>query len=361
MSKIRVLIVDDAVVIRRLLSDLLGSDPELEIVGTAANGRIALSKIRQLQPDLVTLDVEMPEMDGLQALTELRKDYPKLPVIMFSSLTERGATVTLEALSRGANDYVTKPANIGSVVASTQSIQNELIPKIKAFCSRASMVRKITESMHSSQAGRATSWSPRTTQRVDIVAIAVSTGGPNALEKIIPELPADFPVAVTIVQHMPPIFTETFARRLSGLSNLPVHEGAPGDVLRRGGVWIAPGGYHMYLTRKIAAVQIQTDQSPLENSCRPAADVLFRSVAELYGPRSLAVVLTGMGEDGLRGCQAIRAAGGQIIVQDEASSVVWGMPGNVAMAGLADEVLPLDRIAAEIMRRVQYGRLCGKP
>ena len=164
-------------------------------------------------------------------------------------------------------------------------------------------------------------------------------------------------MAVAIVQHMPPIFTKTLAQRLSGLAKIPVHEGAPGDILRRGGVWIAPGGYHMYLTRKIAAVQIQIDQSPPENSCRPSVDVLFRSVSELYGRRALAVVLTGMGEDGLRGCEAIRQAGGKVIVQDEASSVVWGMPGAVAMAGLADDILPLEELAPEIVRRVQFGRL----
>jgi two-component system chemotaxis response regulator CheB len=355
MPKIRVLIVDDAVVIRRTLSDVLGSDPDLEVAGTAANGRIALAKIRQLNPDLVTLDVEMPEMDGLEALTEIRKDYPKLPVIMFSSLTARGASVTLDALAAGANDYVTKPANAGSVVAATQSIRDELIPKIKVFCSTAIGLNRAPLPA-ASTADHATR-PPRPSQRVDIVAMGVSTGGPNALEKIIPALPADFPVAIVIVQHMPPIFTNTLAQRLSALSKISVHEGAPGDILRRGGVWIAPGGNHMHLTRKIAAVHIQTDQSPPENSCRPSADVLFRSVSKLYGPRTLAVVLTGMGEDGLCGCQAIRETGGQVIVQDEASSVVWGMPGRVAMAGLADKVVPLEEMADEIVRRVQFGRL----
>lgn len=354
MPKIRVLIVDDAVVIRRLLSDILGGDPSLEVVGTAANGRIALAKIRQLKPDLVTLDVEMPVMDGLEAMVEIRKEHPKLPVVMFSSLTERGARVTLDALAAGANDYVTKPANVGSVVASTNSIRDELIPKIKVFCSPAAGPEQAANA--SIAAGTATRLPP-SAQRVDMVAIAVSTGGPNALEKVIPALPGDFPVAVTLVQHMPPIFTSTLARRLSSLSEVQVSEAASGDVVRRGGVWIAPGGYHMSLTRKIAAVQIQTDQSPPENSCRPSADVLFRSAARIYGPRTLAVVLTGMGEDGLRGCRAIREAGGQVIVQDEASSVVWGMPGRVVGAGVADAVLPLDKMADEIVRRVQFGRL----
>ncbi len=359
MAKIRVLIVDDAVVIRRLLSDVLGSDPDIEVVGMAANGRIALSKIQQLKPDLVTLDVEMPEMDGLAALVEIRKRDPRLPVIMFSSLTQRGASVTLDAIAAGANDYVTKPSNVGGVGTATDSVREMLIPKIKAFCPRvkaASPGARVLPPANPQTIPKPIE-RPTQRQRVDIVAIAVSTGGPNALSQLIPALPADFPVAVTVVQHMPPIFTNTLAQRLSALAKLPVHEGAAGDIVQRGGVWIAPGGYHMYLTRRIAAVQIQTDQSPPENSCRPSADVLFQSVSELYGPRALAVVLTGMGDDGLRGCRAIRQAGGQIIVQDQATSVVWGMPGSVAMAGLADEILPLEELAPEIVRRVQFGRL----
>lgn len=355
MPKIRVLIVDDSVVIRRTLADVLGGDPELEVVGTAANGRIALAKIKQLQPDLITLDVEMPEMDGLETLVEIRKDYPKLPVIMFSSLTERGAAVTLDALSKGANDYVAKPANSNSMGAAAEIIREELIPKIKVFCPTTKSTNRAPVPSASTTAPAQGPAHPA--QRVDVVTIGVSTGGPNALEKIIPALPADFPVPTVIVQHMPPVFTKTLAQRLSKLSKIPVHEGAPGDIVRRGGVWIAPGGYHMFLDRKIAAVQVQTDQSPPENSCRPAADVLFRSVAKLYGPRSLAVVLTGMGEDGLIGCQAIREAGGQVIVQDEASSVVWGMPGRVAMSGLAHQIVPLENMASEIVRRVKFGRL----
>lgn len=354
MPKIRVLIVDDAVVIRRLLTDVLGGDSKLEVVGTAANGRIALAKIRQLKPDLVTLDVEMPVMDGLEAMGEIRKEYPDLPVIMYSSLTEHGARVTLDALAAGAKDYVTKPANVGSVVAATCSIKEELIPKIKVFCSPAAEQQKTDSAARSISAPSSL---PHSRQRIDMVTIAVSTGGPNALECLIPALPADFPVAVTIVQHMPPIFTKTLADRLSSLSKLPVQEAATGDIVSRGSVWIAPGGSHMQLIRKIAAVQVLIDQSPPVNSCRPAADILFPSVAKLFGPRTLAVVLTGMGEDGFRGSQAIHEAGGQVIAQDEESSVVWGMPGRVANAGLADAVVPLKDMAGEIVRRVQFGRL----
>jgi two-component system chemotaxis response regulator CheB len=350
MSKIRVLIVDDAVVVRRLLSDVLGSDPDIEVAGVAPNGRIALSKIAQKNPDLVSLDVEMPVMDGLETLAEIRKSYPRLPVIMFSSLTERGASATLNALALGANDYVTKPAKVAGVEEAAQRIREELIPKIKAFCSRTSGVAPPSVVPRPAR--------PKSRpQRVDIVAIGVSTGGPNALAKLVPALPADLPVPVVIVQHMPPIFTKSLAERLATSSKVRVHEGARGEVLQAGSVWIAPGGYHMVLKRRIAAVQVGINEEPLENSCRPAVDVLFRSVSKVYGRHALAVVLTGMGQDGLRGCEAIREAGGQILVQDEASSVVWGMPGSVVRAGLADDVLPLEGFVTEIERRVRFGRV----
>ena len=359
MPKIRVLIVDDAVVARRLLSDVLSSDPAIEVAATAPNGRIALAKLPYIAPDLVTLDVEMPVMDGLETLAEIRKGYPDLPVIMFSTLTERGASATLDALLLGANDYVTKPANVGSMVAATQRIRAELIPKIKAFCSKATGLAfsPIAGPQVISQYRVPKLSVTRPPQRVDIVAIGVSTGGPNALAHLISELPANFPVPVVIVQHMPPIFTKFLAQRLASQSQIDVCEGAPGDILRSGRVWIAPGDYHMVLSRQIVAVQIQTNQAPPENSCRPAVDVLFRSVSEIYCGHTLAVILTGMGQDGLRGCEVIHKAGGQIIVQDQASSVVWGMPGRIAMAGLADTILPLEHMASEITRRVQFGRL----
>jgi two-component system chemotaxis response regulator CheB len=354
VSKIRVLIVDDAVVVRRLLTDVLSSDPAIEVAGIAANGRIALAKIRRLNPDLVILDVEMPEMDGLKALAEIRKSYPSLPVIMFSNLTERGAAITLDALELGANDYVTKPSQVASRGDAAQSIREELIPRIKIFCPKGA------GTVTPSEAPRHDAVTPRVFQRrkrIDIVAIGVSTGGPNALARLIPALPAEFPVPVVVVQHMPPVFTKSLAQRLAACSKIAVNEGAPDEVLSGGSVWIAPGGYHMVLKRQIVAVQIDIHQAPPENSCRPAADVLFRSVSKVYDGHTLAVVLTGMGKDGLRGCEVIHEQGGQIIVQDERSSVVWGMPGNVVRAGLADSVLSLDEMTSEIIRRVQFGRI----
>lgn len=352
MPKIRVLVVDDSVVVRQLLKDVLSSDPELDVVATAPNGHVALSKIRQLDPDLVTLDVEMPVMDGLQTMKVIQNDFSKLPVIMFSSLTQRGANATLEALALGAKDYVTKPSSMSNIASATQSIEDQLIPKIKALCSTQIQARKSARPRICK-----VSAPPQVAKRIDIVAIGVSTGGPNALEKIIPALPADLPVPIVIAQHMPPLFTKTLAERLSTLSQIPVCEGVSGDFLQPGGVWLAPGGKHMFLIRKITATQIQTDESSPVNFCRPSVDVLFRSISNLFGPRALAVVLTGMGDDGLRGCNEIHEAGGQVLVQDEASSVVWGMPGRVSMAGLADRILPLDDIASEINRRVRFGRL----
>jgi two-component system chemotaxis response regulator CheB len=366
MRKIRVLIVDDAVVVRKMVGDVLSADSALEVVGAAANGRIGLAKIPQVNPDLVTLDMEMPEMDGLQTLAVLRKTYPRLPVIMFSTLTARGAVATLDALSLGANDYVTKPANVGSVAVGMQRIREDLIPKIKALCPGiAGIERPPAPSLRTLRPENHTPPRPGSSieqaihspgRRVDIVAIGVSTGGPNALAELLPQLPADFPVPVVIVQHMPPLFTKLLAERLAAKSAIRVNEGAAGALLQPGYAWVAPGDFHMVVARDAAAVRLQMHQGPPENSCRPAVDVLFRSVAKLYGTGALAVVLTGMGQDGLRGCEEIRESGGQILAQDEASSVVWGMPGFVARAGLADKILPLEQMANEITRRVRESR-----
>jgi two-component system chemotaxis response regulator CheB len=357
MAKIRVLIVDDSVVIRRIVTDILTGDPDLEVVGVAANGRIALDKITQVNPDIVTLDVEMPEMDGLQALKELRKTHPRLPVIMFSTLTERGGTATIEALSLGANDYVTKPANVGRVGEGMARVRDDLIPKIKAFCGRAAAVG----AKPAMPAGARPTLPPRPWPhlpgaRLEIVAIGTSTGGPNALADLLPGLPADFPVPIVIVQHMPPIFTKLLADRLTARIALEVVEGSAGEALRPGKIWIAPGDYHMGLEKSANGARVKLNQEPPENSCRPAVDALFRSVAQVYGAATLGVILTGMGQDGLRGCEHIREAGGQVLVQDEASSVVWGMPGFVSRAGLADKELPLNQLAGEIVRRVWLGR-----
>ena len=364
MRKIRVLVVDDSVVVRKIVTDSLTVDPEIDVVGVAANGKIALAKIPQLNPDILTLDIEMPEMDGLQALAGIRKLYPTLPVIMFSTLTERGGVKTLEALSLGATDYVTKPANVGSVSIAMQRVREQLVPKIKTFCSEKAGLKlppkAKPEPLAKSEPTVKKTFTPRVAPsfntKIDIVAIGVSTGGPNALADLFPVFPKDFPVPIVIVQHMPPFFTKLLAERLSSKSNLDVVEGAAGQVLKPGQAWIAPGDFHMVLEKNGTGFKIQTNQGPPENSCRPAVDVLFRSVAGLFGPRALSVILTGMGQDGLIGCEHIKDAGGRVIVQDENTSVVWGMPGFVAKAGLAEKVLPLNQIGQEIINIVNIGR-----
>ena len=358
MPKIRILVVDDSVVVRRMVSDALAADPQLEIAGTAANGKIALAKIPQVNPDIVILDVEMPELDGIGTLVGIRKSLPTLPVIMYSSLTERGAEATLEALSKGATDYVTKPSNVGSAAQGLECIRTQLIPKIKGICGRflgLPLPSPLAATVASKTLPPRLAF-PRREERIDIVAVGVSTGGPNALASLVPTFPRDFPVPLVIVQHMPPVFTRLLAERLAAKSQIGVEEGRPGAVLKPGCAWIAPGDYHMVLASDNHQVTLLTHQGPPENSCRPAVDVLFRSVAGVYKPHALAVVMTGMGQDGLRGCEHIREFGGQILAQDQASSVVWGMPGFVANAGLADKVLPLDQLGTEILRRVRNGR-----
>lgn len=347
MRKIRVLVVDDSTVLRRLLADALASDPALEVVGTASNGRIALAKLGQLNPDVVTLDMEMPEMDGLETLVELRKTYPRLPVIMFSTLTARGATATFDALARGASDYVTKPANVGGVSEAQQNVRQQLIPKIKGFCPWfAEPGRAAPPPPPKTSPGKAR---PRG-GRLELIVLGVSTGGPNALGSLMPQLPSTLRVPLVIVQHMPPLFTRHLAERLDAASPLRVVEAAAGDVLRPGGAWIAPGDFHVTVRRAGTSLVIDTNQNPPENSCRPAVDVLFRSAAETCGSGVLGVVLTGMGQDGMRGCEFIHDAGGRVVVQDESTSVVWGMPGAVAQAGLADEILPLPEVPKAICR-----------
>jgi two-component system chemotaxis response regulator CheB len=355
MPKIRVLIVDDAVVFRRLVAEELNKDPTLEVVGTAPNGRIALARLPQVNPDVVILDVEMPEMDGLATLKELRKTNPRLPVIMFSALTERGAEATLDALALGATDYFTKPTNTGGLDSSLAVIREQLIPEIKALSAKA---RAGTPGgTQATIPSRPVLAAPRLPSgAVRVVALGASTGGPNALAEVFRRLPADFPVPIVLVQHMPPMFTRLLAERLSAEFPIRVREGGPGSPLQPGTAWIAPGNYHMIVAADGNQIRTHLHQEPPENSCRPAVDVLFRSVAQTFGPDVLAVILTGMGQDGLRGCEAIREAGGQILAQDEATSVVWGMPGFVARAGLADRVLPISLIGEEILRRVRKDR-----
>jgi two-component system, chemotaxis family, protein-glutamate methylesterase/glutaminase len=349
MLPVRVLVVDDSVVVRKLLCDALASSAEVQVAGTASNGAIALAKIPQLNPDVITLDIEMPGLNGIETLTEIRKLYPKLPVIMFSTLTEQGAAITLEALSRGASDYMTKPSNSESLAGAMEQVRRDLLAKIIALARRSARpVFAAFSPVRSNSDDR----------RIEILAIGTSTGGPNALAEVIPRLPKDFPIPIVIVQHMPPLFTRLLAERLNNQSKLQVGEAETGRPVEAGQVWIARGDYHMTIARKGAGIVLNLNQEPPENSCRPAVDVLFRSVAQTYGPNVLAVVMTGMGSDGARGAAHIHEAGGEILVQDEASSVVWGMPGAVVSAELAAKVCPLSEISQEIIKRVEISQNC---
>jgi len=382
---IKVLVVDDSVVVRRLIVDSLTGAPGIEVAGTAANGRLAQAKIDQLKPDVVTMDIEMPEMDGIQAVRELRKRHRHLPVIMFSTLSAAGASATLEALSAGATDYVTKPSNVGSIAESITAVREQLVPKIHALAGRRPGPPARTGPVPGRPGlnpalaarpgpvpGRPGLSPPRpapggpgparpvrrpgASGRVDILAIGSSTGGPDAVTKLLQAMPADLPVPIVITQHMPPVFTKMFAERLDRSTPLRVVEAADGMELAPGTAYIAPGDRHLVLQRRSTATLTQLSGAPPENSCRPAVDVMFRSVAAIYGASAYAAVLTGMGSDGRGGSQVLREAGAEILAQDEASSVVWGMPGAVVGAGLADEVLPLDRIAAAFLQRIQIGR-----
>jgi two-component system chemotaxis response regulator CheB len=356
MPQIQIMIVDDSIVVRKVLANVLSSDPDLAIAGWASNGRLALAKLQTLRPDIILLDIEMPDMNGLETIPGIRKILPHTPIIMFSTLTERGAEATLDALALGASDYVAKPSN-QNMAATSEAIQRDLVPKIKALCHfpvrvqnpRSSVQSPVTEVPRSEIRFHAP---PLGSSQLKIVAIGVSTGGPDALSKLLPSFPANFPLPVVIAQHMPPVFTTLLAKRLASKCALPVREGQPGELLGPSCVWIAPGDYHMVVQEEDHRMRLRTQQDPRENFCRPSVDVLFRSVAAVYGAHSLGVILTGMGQDGLKGCEALCAAGASVIVQDEASSVVWGMPGYVARAGLAERILPLDQICGEIMRRV---------
>ena len=352
MEPIAVLIVDDSVVIRRIVTNVLSEEPGIRVVGTAASGRSALEEIERLAPDILTLDIEMPEMDGLETLRHLRRTHPRLPVIMFSTLTERAAAATLEALSLGARDYVTKPGNVGSTSAALDTVRSQLIPKIKALVPRGPRPSAPARTARTVPAGAR----PVRTDPHGILAIGSSTGGPDALAAIVRELPADLPAPIVIVQHMPPIFTRVFAQRLDRVSKLSVVEGQSGMRLEAGLVVVAPGDAHLLVVEVRGVPRVATNQEARQNGCRPAVDVLFRSAATVFGGRVLACVLTGMGQDGLRGSERLRAGGAEIVVQDEPTSVVWGMPGAIATAGLADRILPLPAIAADLTNALQRAR-----
>lgn len=346
LRPIRVLVVDDSLVMRSLLRMVLASDPAIEVAGMATDGIFALEAIDRLKPDLILLDIEMPRMNGLEVLAELRSRHAKAKIIMCSTLTRRGARITLDALAHGATDYVTKPTAQNGAADAVGALTRDLLPRIKALfpIQQASNLRSAVFN-----AGDVPYQPP------EIVVIGVSTGGPVALQTLLPMLPADLPVPIVIVQHMPLLFTAFLAERLDRECALTVREAESAMLPEPGTVSIARGDWHIEFAKlPFSSGQIlRLTQAAPEHSCRPSVDMLFRSAAQAYGAGVIGVVLTGMGSDGLEGCKAIRNAGGKILVQDRATSAVWGMPGVVAEAGMADRVLPLTAIAAELMRLCQ--------
>ncbi len=373
-TKLRVLVVDDSSVVRRIVTGALSADPGFEVCGEAANGLEAVDMVGRLEPDAVTLDIEMPELDGLGALRRIRALRPRLPVVMFSTLTERGAVATLDALAFGADDYVTKPSNCGSFDRALDVLRADLLPRLKALCRRPAAgaapaapasVAPSTSPLASAPGAAtsaASSGARPTLRRVpnrvgEVLVVASSTGGPTALTTFLTALPRDLAVPIVVVQHMPPLFTRLLADRLAGALGRDVREAVHDGAAPPGSVRIAPGDRHVRLVRDALGARTRLDDGPPENSCRPAADPLFRSAAAVYGGAALGVVLTGMGKDGCEGARAVVDAGGVVFAQDEASSVVWGMPGAVAREGLASALLPPAALAVEASRHLRRSAL----
>ncbi len=351
-----VLLADDSVVVRKFVAAELRREPMIEEVITAPNGRLALAKLERSNPDLVILDVEMPEMGGLEALREFKVRAPDVPVVMFSGLTERAGELTLDALSLGAADYVAKPSQIGSGASDVEGVCTELRAKVTA------LLEKRFKALGREQGYNLTSRPPRlsshapASREIELVVIGASTGGPTAISELLPRLPADFPVPVLVAQHMPPLFTRLFAERLDSLCKLKVREATRRAILEPGNVWIAQGDHHLAVERRDERLVSVIHQGPREQACRPAVDVLFRSAAEACQGGVIAVLLTGMGVDGLSGCKRIASFGGSVLVQDKSSSTVWGMAGSVAKAGIANEILPIEQIAPAIQRHIQLSK-----
>lgn len=358
-KKIRVLVVDDSALMRQFISDILNSDPRIEVAGTARDGRDALKQIQLVRPDLVTMDVEMPNMSGLQALEEIMKTNP-LPVIMVSSVTQEGADTTMKALALGCVDFIGKPS--GSISLNIRDIGQELIDKVITASTARLRTRsgilggaapRVPDLNLGMGSGFRKMMPPISTGRRDIVAIASSTGGPMALSDLIPKLPKKFPVPIVITQHMPKEFTSSFARRLNESSEVEVVEGFDGLTLKPGRVVIAPGGSHLIVKRRAGVAVCGLSDAPPVLSVKPAANIMFLSVADEYGGNVLCVILTGMGRDGTDGAIALKRKGAYVIAESQKTCVVYGMPKAAVDAGVVDEVLPLNEIADAMVRLVK--------
>lgn len=353
----KILVVDDSAVVRGLLTSIFNDESDLDVVGTASNGSIGLKKIAGLSPDLVVLDIEMPVMDGLTTLVEIRKLYPRLPVVMFSTLTEHGAAATVDALSKGASDWATKPGQTTGIARAREHVRSELVAKVRALVARRAVASRPF-------AARPALRSPANKSQVDAVVLGCSTGGPVALEQVLASIDPALDVPVFVVQHMPPRFTAALAERLNRKVASTVVEATGGLIPQAGFCYIAPGDQHLRIRgRTPASAKLELTSEPPVNSCRPAVDVLFDSAAQTYGSHLLGVVLTGMGNDGATGSKELARLDCSILAQDEETSVVWGMPRAVVEAGVATEVLPLSRIGpriTELVNASSAGRVAAR-
>lgn len=356
---IRVLFADDAAMMRRLISKAFDADSQITIAKECSDGVEILTCLEEQDVDIIVIDIQMRKLDGIEVIKAIRKKNRTLPIIVFSSLASPNSQATVDALSAGATDYVLKPKRVGHVQGAIQQVTTELIPKIKLHAKtpdgNTKRKQPPSQTLASSPKPPATS-SLLIPGRFDVIVVAVSTGGPMALEKMLKPLPAGFSLPILIVQHMPPTFTKRLAESLSQHCILPVKEAEQASIVSRGEVWIAQGGKHMQVVRKGLQTQLMLNSDPPVNSCRPAADVLFQSVVPIYKHKILSVVLTGMGKDGAIGAEEIKKAGGAVIAQDKSSSAVWGMPGEVVNAGIADAVLPIDKIGMKLVELSQSKR-----
>ena len=377
-KRLRILAADDSAVMRSILwklflmhaEDRSSELPRMELCGIARDGVECVELVERLGPDVLVLDLEMPRMNGLDVLDRLRVENPELPVIMCSAYTEHGARSTLEALARGASDYVMKPSEQRDFAMAMQSLSQQLLPRIAALAKDArsgeEKADRVASSDNSSKPGEIPA---KALTPIDIVVIGLSTGGPSALEQLLPKLPKDFPVPVLIVQHMPKLFTGALAERLDKCCALRVEQAYDNATIRPGTVWLAPGDAHMEVAPRramageassavdVCSSRVRLHQQEPLNHCRPSVDYLFFSAARMFGAGTLALVMTGMGADGLNGARAVHEGGGVVLAQDEASSAVWGMPGRVSEAGIASATLPLWGIAGALKQRVNAGRL----
>ena len=368
-NPIRVMVVDDSAVIRGLLTRTLEADPDIAVVASVGNGQMAISALGRADTDVIVLDIEMPVMDGLTALPQLLKVSPDVKVIVASTLTQKNAQISLKALSAGASDYVAKPSS--TQLNAATDFKRELIDKVKALGRARRGARQRSGGAKSAAksdlpfrppvSSKPTGPTPivlRTASRVppSVIAIGSSTGGPQALFAVLGALPSSLQLPILITQHMPPTFTTILAQHLSRVANRPAAEAVDGEAIKPGHIYLAPGDFHMRVEASGTDRVLRLSKDAPENFCRPAVDPMLRSIAQVYGPAVLTVILTGMGSDGAKGGQTIVAAGGTVLAQDETTSVVWGMPGAAAAAGICSAILSLSDIAPNIVRLAAGGR-----